>query len=113
MAETARIHYHEPPAVAVAKPALQIVLAPAVDAEADSTEPNVGRSGMIGYVIGFVTVAVGITLVGTLGGLGFGDSLGLGAFVGIWGGGGFGFMLGVTIPFARYLDAQSAHSTHH
>ena len=113
MAETARIHEHEPPAVAVATPALQVVPAPAVDAELDSTERNVGRSGMVGYFIGFVTAAVGITLVGTVGGLGFGNSLGLGAFVGIWGGGGFGFMLGVTIPFARYLDAQSAHSTRH
>ena len=113
MSDTARIHDGEGLPLAVPKPSLQIVPDAVLDAEPDLAEPNVGRSGMIGYVIGFVVATVGITLGGTLGGLGFGNSLGLGAFVGVWGGGGFGFMLGATIPFARYLDAQSAHSTHH
>jgi hypothetical protein len=75
--------------------------------------PNFGRTAMIGYLVGFIAATVAITVAGTLGGLGFGASLGLGAFVGIWGGGGFGFMMGGTVPLARHLDAQSAHSTQH
>jgi len=47
----------------------------------------------------------------TLAGWGFGNALGLGTFVGIWGGGGFGFMMGATIPYALYLDAQSIPAT--
>jgi hypothetical protein len=84
-----------------------------VDASTAISEPNLGRAGMVGYAVGFLVATVAITLVGTLGGLGFGNSLGLGAFVGLWGGGGFGFMLGATIPFAKHLDAQSARSNHH
>lgn len=112
-------HSTQPSAPRVARPALAVVqdelvttraTADAGDASTADTEPNVGRTGMIGYAIGFTVATVGITIAGTLGGLGFGPSLGLGAFVGFWGGGGFGFMLGATIPFARYLDAQSAHS---
>lgn len=70
-------------------------------------EPNVGRTAMIGYAAGFIISVVVITTVGTIVGMGFGASLGLGAFVGVWGGGGFGFMMGGTIPLARYLDDQS------
>jgi hypothetical protein len=71
-------------------------------------EPRWGRGAAIGYVIGFLVVATGITVGGSLGGLGFGPSLGLGCFVGAWGGGGFGFMLGGTLPLAHQLD-QAAH----
>lgn len=113
MSDTARSHDDFVLRPVVPKPSLQIVPDVVVDAEPDRAEPNVGRNGMVGYVIGFVVATIGIALAGTLGGLGFGSSIGLGAFVGVWGGGGFGFMLGATIPFARYLDAQSAHSTHH
>ena len=76
-----------------------------------ATEPNLLRSAVIGYVIGFSVVALGITVAGTLAGLGFVNSLGLGAFVGFWGGGGFGFMMGFTLPLSRRLDAQSSYST--
>jgi hypothetical protein len=113
MAETARIHDAEPPIVEP-KPALQLVRDTVGDAtSSDAAMPNVGRTAVIGYLVGFVAVTVAITVAGTLGGLGFGASLGLGAFVGIWGGGGFGFMMGGTVPLARHLDAQSARSTHH
>jgi hypothetical protein len=77
-----------------------------------AADPNLGRSAVIGYVTGFLVTATAITLIGTFAGAGFTNSLGLGAFVGVWGGGGFGFMLGGTIPLARHLDTQS-RSTHH
>lgn len=73
-------------------------------------EPRWGRGAAMGYVIGFLVVATGITVGGSLGGLGFGPALGLGCFVGAWGGGGFGFMLGGTLPLARQLDRE-AHSS--
>jgi hypothetical protein len=114
MEETARIHEAEPP-MAEPRPALHLVRGP-TGAETTTPEaamPNFARTAMIGYLAGFVTATVAITVAGTLGGLGFGASLGLGAFVGIWGGGGFGFMMGGTVPLARHLDAQSAHSTQH
>jgi alkyl hydroperoxide reductase subunit AhpC len=79
----------------------------------DRHEPNLGRSAVRGYGIGFLVTTVAITVTGTLGGLGFGPSLGLGAFVGVWGGGGFGFMLGGTLPLARYLDGESKPSANH
>ena len=76
-----------------------------------ATEPNVGRNAMVGYVVGFVVAVVSITIAGTLTGFGFVNSLGLGAFVGMWGGGGFGAMMGGTVPLARHLDTQSVRST--
>ena len=110
MTDTARIDDDGLLAAGVTKPSLQIVPDAVMD-ELDGTEPNFGRSGLVGYLTGFLVVAVTITIAGTLAGFGFGNSAGFGAFVGIWSGGGFGFMLGATIPFARYLDAQSARST--
>ena len=112
MAEIARIH--DPvPLAADPRPALQLVRdTGGAVASSKAAMPNVGRTAMIGYVIGFVVATVAITAAGALGGLGFSSSLGLGAFVGIWGGGGFGFMMGGTVPLARHLDAQSAHSIH-
>ena len=97
------------------RPQLEVVkdVAETKDSNSVADEPDVGRSAMLGYVVGFFVVAVGITVAGTLGGLGFGASLGLGVFVGIWGGGGFGFMMGATVPFSRYLDAQATRSTNH
>jgi hypothetical protein len=113
MAQTAPIHDPDP-ALPEPKPTLQLVREPdGDDATApEAVMPNVGRTAMIGYVVGFVVATVVITVAGTLAELGFGASLGLGAFVGVWGGGGFGFMMGGTLPFARHLDAQSARSTH-
>lgn len=70
-------------------------------------EPNVGRTAMIGYLVGFVASAAIITAVGTIEGLGVGASFGLSAFVGVWDGGGFGFMMGGTIRLAQYLDDPS------
>jgi hypothetical protein len=83
--------------------------------EAESTappEPNVVRSATIGAAIGFTVMTVAITLAGTICGLGFAGSFGLGLFVGIWGGIGSGFMVGATVPLARYLDAISATHPH-
>jgi hypothetical protein len=91
------------------RPSLVVVPAPPPDGATDR-EPNPGRWGLIGYAIGFVVACAGITIAGTIGGMGAGASFGLGAFVGVWGGGGFGFMLGATIPLARHLDAQHNRS---
>jgi hypothetical protein len=81
-------------------------------AEIPTDEPNTARSAMIGYAIGFAVACVGLTIGGTIAGLGFGPSLGLGAFIGMWGGGGFGFMVGATIPLARHLDACNSRPMH-
>lgn len=78
---------------------------------APSKEPDIGHTAMIGAAIGFVVALATVTISGTVAGLGLTVSIGLGAFVGLWGGAGFGFMMGATIPFARYLDAQ--HSADH
>jgi hypothetical protein len=75
-------------------------------------EPNIGRTAVIGAVIGFTVVSVVVTAIATLSGMHPGSALGLGTFIGTWGGAGFGFMMGGTIPFARHLDAEAAHSSH-
>jgi hypothetical protein len=112
MAEPARIYAAEPDEIAEPSPVLQLVHDTVVEVGV-VTEPNVGRSAVIGYVVGFFVAAFVITGAGTLAGWSFGNALGLGTFVGVWGGGGFGFMMGATVPYARYLDAQSTHSAHH
>ena len=92
------------------RPALALVRGAVGGDTPESEMPCIGRSAAIGYVIGFIASVVIITVAGTLAGLGLGASFGLGAFVGVWGGGGFGFMMGGTVPLARYLDAQSVRS---
>src|SRR5688500_10209858 len=115
MAETARIHDHEPDDGAVPKPSLQLVRTtptgpgPEPGPEPEASAPGVGRTAAIGYLAGFVVVTIAITVAGTLAGHGFTPSLGLGAFVGMWGGGGFGLMVGGTLPLARHLDEQANH----
>lgn len=115
MTDVARTPADEPRRAPASRPPLEAVrdIPETADASptAGSGEPNVGRNAVLGYVIGFLAVTVAITVAGTLGGLGFVASLGLGTFVGAWGGGGFGFMVGGTVPFARHLDARSAHPT--
>jgi hypothetical protein len=113
MAEIARVLGDETHHLAEPAPSLQLVrdtldadMAPA------AAEPNVGRNAMIGYVAGFIVSVVSITIAGTLAGLGFVNSLGIGSFVGMWGGGGFGALMGGTVPVARHSDAQAAHSAH-
>ena len=101
-----------------ARPALHVVAAPTsptvpgVETPGSPQEPNVGRWAAIGAAIGFAVMTVAITAAGTLCGLGFAGSLGLGVFVGIWGGAGSGFMMGATIPLSRYLDAVQATRPH-
>lgn len=75
------------------------------DRAADLPEGDVGRWAVIGSAIGFTVMTVAITIVGSVGGLGFGPSVGLGLFLGFWGGAGFGLMMGLTIPLARHADA--------
>jgi hypothetical protein len=82
---------------------------PAVPAEtASEADPRYGRSAAVGFVVGVLLVTAAITLAGTIGGMGFGPALGLGACAGIWGGGGFGFLLGATLPVARHFDEEAA-----
>jgi hypothetical protein len=101
MAEPARTRDLEP-APTPARPRLDVV----GDDHAGSTDhaptdgAGIGRSAIVGAAVGFLVVTIGVTVAGTLGGIGFGASLGLGAFVGMWGGAGFGFMMGGTIPAA-------------
>jgi hypothetical protein len=109
MPEAARPHDLPEPVVSL-RP-LQLV--PDRHDEIALAQPNWGRGGAVGYLIGFFAATVIITTIGTVGGLGFAPSFGLGAFIGVWGGGGFGFMLGATIPLARHMDAEAAHSTNH
>ena len=108
MAEAARTYQVEPSTPKVIRPPLEVVH-DGDPARSSGEEPNVGRNAMIGAAVGFLVVTVAITTAGTLGGIGFGASLGLGAFVGMWGGTGFGFMMGGTIPLARHLDARPIH----
>jgi hypothetical protein len=109
MTATARTHHAEPPAVEP-KPDLQLVRDPAgAVISPEDTMPDIGRSAVIGFLIGFVAATAAVTVAGTLGGIRFGASLALGTFVGFWGGGGFGFMMGGTVPLARYLETPSAH----
>lgn len=113
MPETARTPNRGPTMAQLERPSLEVVrdhFHPASAEAAASEEPNVGRTAMIGFAVGFIAVAVGITVAGTLGGLGFVASLGIGSFVGIFGGGGFGFMMGGTVPLARHHDAHPARS---
>ena len=119
MTEVAQ-HLTQPSATRPPRPALELVRNEPVtpldarDASTASAEPNIGRSAMIGAVIGFFAVMIAITVGGTLGGIEPGSAFGIGCFVGLWGGGGFGFMMGGTIPFARHLDAPHVErSTDH
>ena len=115
MSETARSADPELSTRWLGRPPLEIVRDDsAIDEAPDPVpEPHVGRTAMLGYLVGFLVATVAMTLIGSLLGLSFGAAFGLGAFVGVWGGGGFGFMMGGTVPLARYLDAQSARSRHH
>jgi hypothetical protein len=113
----------QPSVAQPARPALEIVrddlgttkaTPDASDASTAAGEPNLGRSAMIGAVIGFFAAMTTVTVVGTLGGMDPGSAFGMGCFVGFWSGGGFGFMSGGTIAFARHLDAlHAARSTVH
>jgi hypothetical protein len=114
----AQEHLIQPSAMRPPRPALEVVRNEPVtalttsDASAVSSataEPHIGRSAMIGVVIGFFTVMIAVTIGSLLLGIEPGGALGIGGFVGVWGGGGFGFMFGATIPLARHLDAVHAH----
>jgi hypothetical protein len=83
-------------------------MAVATEPASSHAEPNLGRAGAIGFLVGLLLVTVSITLVGAIWGMGLGPSLGLGLCAGIWGGGGFGFLLGATLPAARQLDEEAA-----
>jgi hypothetical protein len=74
---------------------------------AADADAGFGRSGLIGFLLGVAAVTAGITAAGTIGGMGFGPALGVGACAGIWGGGGFGFLLGAVLPVARQLDEEA------
>ncbi len=102
MEATARDHTTEPVPSRLGPPPLAVV----PDRAERRPEPNVGRNATIGALVGFVLATVAMTVAGVAGGIDAASSLGLGVFVGIWGGVGFGFMLGGTIPLARYLDAD-------
>ena len=118
MAEPVRTFDPGPTAPSLRRPRLEIVGIDPVPTDGTDHAPHeeaaIGGSAMISAAIGFFVVTIGITVAGTLGGIGFASSLGLGAFVGAFGGAGFGFMMGATIPLARRLDGRRpARSTLH
>lgn len=108
MAEPVRTYDPEASSAASDPPRLRPV-ADAVGSD-ELRPPRIGRSGAIGYALGFVVGTAIFALAGTLVGLSVPAAIGLGAFVGVWGGGGFGFMMAATVPYALYLDAQEAAS---
>ena len=77
------------------------------EAARDIDDATVGRSAVIGAVIGFVAVAIGLTMAATIAGMGFVPSIGLGVFVGAWSGAGFGFMFGSSAAVRRFETGQA------
>jgi hypothetical protein len=77
---------------------------PTVDTTGPTTartiEERGGRAALVGATVGFVTVAVAVSLLALATGLDRVTSFGLGAFVGSWGGLGFGGMLAASIEVA-------------
>ena len=76
----------------------------------DRLPPLPGRGAVRGAVIGFVSVAVAVTLLATWTGYGLSEATVMGLFVGSWGGCGFGAMLGGTISFIRAEDRARAEA---
>lgn len=75
----------------------------------EPSDPQVGRYATLGGIVGLVATAVVVAIGGALAGMSVASAVGLGIFVGLFSGIGFGFMMGATVPFARHLDAMSAH----
>src|SRR5690349_7603197 len=71
-----------------------------------SAEGGPWRSAAIGAALGFAIATVGITVIGTLAGIGAGGALGLAVFVGAFGGIGFGFMMGGVASLAHQFEAH-------
>jgi hypothetical protein len=65
---------------------------------------GLGHAILIGSLIGFVTVATVVVLIGLLAGWDARNAIGIGAFAGIWGGPGFGGMMGATLAGSRAHD---------
>ncbi len=72
---------------------------------------GVGRGALIGAAVGFVVVAILVTMVGWLAGLAPVDSVGIGAVAAVWAGPGFGAMYGAIAILAR--DERAAVAERH
>jgi hypothetical protein len=111
MAEPARAHDLEPSEEAPSRhleavPTERTVEGVRVVPHAPVDESGLGRSAFLGGAIGFFVAAIGITIAGTVGGIGLGGSLAIGVFAGLFGGIGFGAMMGATIPLSRRLEGS-------
>jgi hypothetical protein len=71
-----------------------------------TVDQHIGRAAVRGVLIGLVAMSALGTGMGLATGFDLIDSLGLGAFAGIWGGPGFGGMLGATLAYVRARDRQ-------
>jgi hypothetical protein len=71
-----------------------------------TVDQRIGRAAVRGVLIGLVAMSAVGTGMGFAAGFDMMDSLGLGAFAGIWGGPGFGGMLGATLAYVRAQDRQ-------
>jgi hypothetical protein len=66
-----------------------------------TVDQRVGRAAVRGVLVGLVAMSALGTGMGLATGFDMIDSLGLGAFAGVWGGPGFGGMLGATLAYVR------------
>ena len=71
-----------------------------------TVDQRIGRAAVRGVLIGLVAMGALGTAMGLATGFDMIDSLGLGAFAGIWGGPGFGGMLGATLAYVRAQNRQ-------
>jgi hypothetical protein len=69
-------------------------------------EQRIGRAAWRGVLIGLVGMSALGTGMGLATGFDMIDSLGIGAFAGVWGGPGFGGMLGATLAYVRTQGRQ-------
>jgi hypothetical protein len=69
-------------------------------------DQRIGRAAVRGVLIGLVAMSALGSAMALATGFDMIDSLGLGAFAGIWGGPGFGGMLGATLAYVRAQDRQ-------
>jgi hypothetical protein len=74
-----------------------------------TVDQRIGRAAVRGGLIGLVAMSALGTGMGLATGFDVIDSLGIGAFAGIWGGPGFGGMLGATVAYVRAQDRPDEH----
>ena len=74
-----------------------------------TVDQRVGRAAWRGVLVGLAGMTVLATGLGLATGFDLIDSLGLGAFAGVWGGPGFGGMLGAILAYVHAEDRAHEH----